>query len=235
MYAAGLTIFCGLTLSLVAMVLKPFQTANIELEQKKNILATVMELKPGDDIVGIYNKRVTEYLVDFDGAKVDGKAVTDISVAAEYKKPAESRLYPVYEISKESDPGQVEFYVFPLYGYGLWDNIWGFVSFGEDLNTIVGVRYEHKTETAGLGARIATEEIQNRYTGKKIFDNSGRLVAVEMMKGEGNNYDNDPHRVDGMSGATITGKGLNVMLVDYLTAYKSFITSKKGSGSLSLN
>jgi Na+-transporting NADH:ubiquinone oxidoreductase subunit C len=56
-----------------------------------------------------------------------------------------------------------------------------------------------------------------------------------MMKGEGNNYDNDPHRVDGMSGATITGKGLNVMLVDYLTAYKSFITSKKGSGSLSLN
>ena len=46
-----------------------------------------------------------------------------------------------------------------------------------------------------------------------------------MQKGEGNDYATKENQVDGMSGATITGVGLNNMLIEYFTLYKNFITS----------
>jgi Na+-transporting NADH:ubiquinone oxidoreductase subunit C len=134
-------------------------------------------------------------------------------------------LLPVYEIVNENDPNVTDSYVLPLRGYGLWNNIWGFIALDKDLNTVKGVRYEHAGETPGLGARIATEEVQQRYVGKKIAEGN-QIVAVQMMKGEGNDYSSSPHKVDGMSGATITAKGLNNMLTEYLKAYENFIKSK---------
>lgn len=232
-YTAVLTIVCGLLLSLAATGLKPRQQENIALEQKKNILASVMTLKPQDNIKAIYEKRVRSYVIDFEGEIKQGVKAEDVAVAEEYKKPKEDRLYPVYEIVSETNPSKTEYYVFPVYGFGLWDNIWGFVALQDDLNTIKGVKFEHKGETPGLGARIATEEIQARYVGKKIFEGE-KIVSVVMQKGEGNDYSNNPHQVDGMSGATITGKGVNKMLLDYFEGYQNFIKSKRNN-KLSLN
>ncbi len=225
MYTAILTVVCGVLLAVTSEGLKPRQQANIELEQKRNILATVITLEEGADVADIYNKRVKSYVVNADGSLVEGKKAEDIVIVDEYKKPVDQRQLPVYEITSEADPNKTEFYVLPLYGYGLWNNIWGFVSLKSDLNTINGVRFEHAGETPGLGARIATEEVQQRYVGKKIADGS-QIVAVQMMKGEGNDYSDSPHKVDGMSGATITGKGLNNMLTEYLKAYENFFKSK---------
>jgi Na+-transporting NADH:ubiquinone oxidoreductase subunit C len=224
-YTAGLTIICGLLLSVTATGLKPRQQENIALEQKKNILASVMTLKETDNVKEIYEKRVKSYVVDFEGEVKEGVKAESVVVADEYKKPKEERLYPVYEIISENNPGKAEFYVFPVYGFGLWDNIWGYVALQEDMNTIKGVKFEHKGETPGLGARIATEEIQARYSGKKIF-NGSEVASVVMQKGEGQDYSNNPHQVDGMSGATITGKGLNKMLLEYFGGYYNFIKSK---------
>ena len=77
-----------------------------------------------------------------------------------------------------------EAYIFPIYGQGLWDWIAGFLALSDDLNTIRGVSFSHKQETPGLGARITDAEVQQRYVGKKIYDQSGKLVSVEMVKGE---------------------------------------------------
>jgi len=233
-YTAGLTIICSLLLSAVTIGLKERQNENIDLERKSNILSTVMEIKDGVDVKGIYTKKVKAYVVQYDGTVVNGLSPESVDVAAEYKKPATERKLPVYEILSESNPEKAEYYVFPLYGFGLWDNIWGYVSLKGDLNTIYGANFSHKGETPGLGARIATSEIQQRFKGKSIF-RGNELVAVEMQKGEGMNYDNDPHKVDGMSGATITGKGLNNMLKEYFTCYQGFIKNKKGASALALN
>ncbi len=226
MYATILTVVCGVLLAVASEGLKPRQQANIELEQKRSILSTVFTLEKGADVAGIYEKRVKSYVVKADGSVVEGKKAEDIAIVDEYKKPVDQRLLPVYEIASETDPSKAEFYVLPVYGYGLWNNIWGFVSLKEDLNTINGVRYEHAGETPGLGARIATEEVQQRYVGKQIFDNA-KIVSVQMMKGEGNDFSDNPHKVDGMSGATITAKGLNNMLLDYLKGYENFLKSKR--------
>ena len=93
----------------------------------------------------------------------------------------------------------------PAYGYGLWNNIWGYVAVKSDFNTIQGVKFHMPAETPGLGARIESEEIQARFEDKAIFDN-GNLVSVVIQKGEGHDYADSPHKVDGMSGATLTGK-----------------------------
>ena len=226
-YAGVLTIVCGGLLAFAAEGLKEKQQYNIDMEQKKNILSTVITVEEGVDINDLYSKRVKAFVVDFQGAVKDGMQPKDVNLAAEYKKPADQRLLPVYEFKNENDSSKTDYVVLPVYGYGLWNNIWGFVALKSDFNTIQGVRFSHAGETPGLGARIESdEEVQDRYKGKTIFDQN-KLVSVTMMKGEGNDYSNNPHRVDGMSGATLTAKGVNNMLLDYFQAYQNYINNNK--------
>lgn len=225
-YAAVLTIVCGGLLAFASEALKEKQQYNIDMEQKKNILATVMEVPEGANVDQLYAARVKGYVIDFNGDIKEGMTPNQIVVAAEYKKPAADRLLPVYEFVSEADPSKIESVVLPVFGFGLWDNIWGFVALQPDMNTIRGVKFQHKGETPGLGARIDSDDIQTRYKGKKIFDGAD-LVSVTMMKGEGNDYTDDQHKVDGMSGATLTGKGVNNMLKDYLVCYANYIKKKK--------
>ncbi|MCI0751817.1 MAG: NADH:ubiquinone reductase (Na(+)-transporting) subunit C [Flammeovirgaceae bacterium] len=226
LYGAILTIVCGGLLALASEGLKEKQQANIDLEQKKNILATVMELKEGDNVVEIYNSRVKAFVIDYNGNVKEGMTPEQVTVAAEYKKPAGERLLPVYEIKNERDPTKTDNVVLRVYGYGLWNNIWGFVSLKSDFNTVQGVKFQHAGETPGLGARIESEEVQSRYKGKSIFD--GDVVAsIAMMKGEGLDYSEDDHKVDGMSGATLTGKGVNNMLKDYFACYEKYLRKNK--------
>lgn len=228
-YAAVLTIVCGGLLALASEGLKERQQFNVALEQKKNILGTVVEIKEGQDINALYAKSVNEFVVDYQGNVKEGVKPQDINLAAEYKKPPQERSLPVYEFKSETDPTKIESVVLPIHGFGLWNEIWGFVALESDMNTIRGVSFDHKGETPGLGARIASdEEIRARYKGKSIYEND-KLVSVTMMKGEGNDYGNDPHKVDGMSGATLTGKGVNNMLLDYLSSYENYLRKKKAN------
>ncbi|MDL5048798.1 NADH:ubiquinone reductase (Na(+)-transporting) subunit C [Oscillatoria amoena NRMC-F 0135] len=224
MYAAILTIVCGGLLAIASEGLKERQQANIELERKSNILSTVMEVSDEINIAETYDKRVKAFVVDYSGNEVAGVSPASINIEAEYKKPAEKRLLPVYEF--RGDNNQIEYVVLPLHGFGLWDKIWGYVALQADLNTIQGTVFQHKGETPGLGARISSDDIQDRYKGKKVFEGD-QLASVEMMKGEGNDYSSDPHKVDGMSGATLTAKGVNNMLKDYLACYSNYIKRAK--------
>jgi Na+-transporting NADH:ubiquinone oxidoreductase subunit C len=232
LYAAAITVVCGGLLAFASQSLKPLQDANVELERKQNILTTVMPLTKGDDINALYAAKVKESVIDFQGNVKEGMKATDVDIAKEYKKKPEERLLPLYEFRDEADPSKVNNVVLPVYGFGLWNDIWGFVALQSDLNTIQGVSFAHKGETPGLGARIASEEIQDRYKGKSLFD-ADALESVVMQKGEGNDYSNDPHKVDGMSGATLTAKGVNNMFADYFTCYKNYL--KKSSQNVSQN
>jgi len=226
-YAAVLTIVCGGLLALAAEGLKEKQQYNIDQEQKKNILSTVITLDEGADINAVYSKKVKAFVVDFEGNVKDGMEPKDVNLAVEYKKAPADRLLPVYEFKSESDPNKTEYVVLPVFGYGLWNNIWGFVALKADLNTIQGVKFQHAGETPGLGARIESDQdVQDRYKGKTIFDES-KLVSVSMMKGEGFEYADKPHQVDGMSGATLTGKGVNNMLKDYFASYENYMKKNK--------
>ena len=145
-----------------------------------------------------------------DGSKL---VAEEINIQKNYKIDPKERKYPVFMFSSNGEI--IDYYIFPMFGNGLWDWISGFIALDKDLNQVVGVAFDHKTETPGLGARISSDEIQDRYKGKKIFNELGDLVSIKMLKKE-NNINLTFHEVDGMSGATITANGLNDMLKNYL-------------------
>jgi Na+-transporting NADH:ubiquinone oxidoreductase subunit C len=222
LYSAAITVVCGGLLAFASISLKDRQDANIALEQKKNILSSVLDLEEGADIEALYAKSVRSFVIDFEGNVKDGVKVADVTVATEYKKAPKDRLLPVYEFRSESDSTEVQYAVMPVFGYGLWNNIWGFLAVKHDFATIQGVKFAHTGETPGLGARIESDEVQERYEGKTIFEGDV-LKPVMMQKGEGNDYSDDPHKVDGMSSATLTAKGVNNMLQDYLACYENYL------------
>jgi Na+-transporting NADH:ubiquinone oxidoreductase subunit C len=241
LFTAALTIVVGGLLSLASQGLAPAQKLSVELDTKTQILSSVMDrgvlakLKR-DEVLTLYGSRIKSLVVDINGEEVlknrkgNPMVAEEVDISKNYKNAPEERLYPVFRYMNENNPDQVEAYILPLYGAGLWDKIWGFVALKGDLNTIVGASFDHKAETPGLGQRIATEEVQKRFIGKKIFDELGNLVSVKMVKGEGNAGLTE-HQIDGMSGATITGRGLNSMLEKYLSYYQAYF-KKVNSGSV---
>ena len=86
------------------------------------------------------------------------------------------------------------------------------------------VVYSDLKETPGLGARIADDaEFQSRFIGKKLMDDKGTVVSVSVQKGEGNDYSSNAHKVDGLSGASMTTTGVNKMLSSYFKYYEAFL------------
>ncbi|HMR57350.1 MAG TPA: NADH:ubiquinone reductase (Na(+)-transporting) subunit C [Cyclobacteriaceae bacterium] len=228
LYAMGLTVVCAGLLAFASQALKPRQDANVELERKTNVLSTVMTLGEGVDIEKTYSERIREIVIDAEGNVVEGKKPTDINLGVEYKKTPKDRLLPVFEVRSATDPNKIENAVLPVFGFGLWNTIAGNVALESDFNTIKGVNYSHVGETPGLGARIASADIQDRYKGKQIFEGDN-LVSVDMQKGEGMDYASDVHKVDGMSGATLTAKGVNNMLREYFQCYEKYIKKNRTS------
>ena len=235
LFAVGLTVVIGGVLSVTSVRLKPLQDIQVELDTKKKILSAFMDISSIEDpneILEVYAENVKSYTVDFQGNKIEkDKRGNDliaekVNVAKNSKLPDEERQYPVFQAM---DGDKVIAYIFPMHGQGLWDWISGFIALEGDLNTIKGMSFDHKTETPGLGARISDKEVQARYIGKKIYDGNGNLASVSMVKGE-KGLPLDDHHVDGMSGATMTGNGVNAMLMKYLSSYQNFFEKVKSGG-----
>ncbi|MDQ3392765.1 MAG: NADH:ubiquinone reductase (Na(+)-transporting) subunit C [Bacteroidota bacterium] len=236
-FSAVLTVILGGLLSLASVGLGPQQREQMDRDNKRRILAAVMDLGPNDDVLEIYENRIQSLVVDIDG-NVVGSEVTDemfiaeqINISKEFKKPAKERSFPVFKFMSEKNPDQVEAYIVPMNGNGLWNEISGFVSLETDLETIKGVVFDHVGETPGLGARITEGSVQNRYVGKKIIDEVGELVSIQMVKREtGDPSIYDDYQVDGLSGATMTANGVNDMLRNYFNFYQPYFQKVRAEG-----
>jgi len=221
-YAAGMVILVAAILASVAMALRPLQNKNIEVEKKQNILASVNIESTVENAEEIYAERIqNQYVVNAKGEVVEGEDAFEIDLKKQQAKPLEDRLLPVYECQTEEGLK----YIFPMRGSGLWGPIWGFVSLDSDMNTIYGANFDHQGETPGLGAEIATDWFQAAFNGKKIFNEQGELVSLTITKA-GQDAPEE-HKVDGISGGTITSKGLEKMLLTDFQSYSEFLKKKK--------
>ncbi len=236
-FSMALTIILGGALSLTSVGLKPLQNKQVELDAKKKILGAVMDIsniQDPNEILDIYNERVRSMVVDINGNELAADPKGSVYVAEKVniqknsKLNPQERAYPIFIFTSES--GQVDAYIFPTFGAGLWDWISSYIAFEKDLNTIRGIAFNHKGETPGLGARITEPGVQGRFVGKKVYDAGGNLLSVKVVKGEGNT-DLSDYEVDGLSGATMTTKGINNMLMHYLECYTAFIEKTKSQNS----
>jgi Na+-transporting NADH:ubiquinone oxidoreductase subunit C len=239
-FASIMILVIAVTLGFAKEFLKEPQTQAVNLDTQRQILSAIVPLsevgETGAQVNAYYAKHIEAIAVDVNG---DEKKVQDgeqiipekVSIRKEFKKKDKAeKILPVFKF--KDDAGKVTAYILPVYGNGLWDNIWGYIALEPDMKTVKGVVFDHKGETPGLGARIADEDIESRYAGKTIYNDKGE-PGIEMIKGEGNvdkaslaNY-----KVDGMSGATITGRGVNDMLKNYFTLYENYMQKVKKSSA----
>jgi Na+-transporting NADH:ubiquinone oxidoreductase subunit C len=112
-----------------------------------------------------------------------------------------------------------------LQGSGLWGPIWGYLSFDADKNTVYGASFGHEGETPGLGAEIDKRDFASQFAGKKIFNNDRVFMSIAIVKpgktAEGRDC------VDGISGGTITSRGVNDMLYSSLKGYEDFLKQEQ--------
>lgn len=221
-YAAAMVILVAAILASAAMALRPRQDKNVEIEKMQNILASVNIESTTETAGNIYADKIrNQYVINSQGEIVEGEDAFEIDLKREKAKSAEERLLPVYECETESGLK----YIFPLRGAGLWGPIWGFVSLDDDMNTIYGANFDHQSETPGLGAEINTDWFQEEFKGKQIFDQSGNLISITVTKP--GQEAQEEHSVDGISGGTITSKGLEQMLLEDFNSYEEFLMKKK--------
>ena len=134
--------------------------------------------------------------------------------AAYNKKDADLQQVPLYVCKVNGETK----YVAPLYGAGLWGPIWGYISFNSDKKTVYGTYFSNEGETPGLGAEITTESFQSSFEGKQLQE--GGEVKISVVKN--GKVANSSCEVDGISGGTITSKGVDAMLHDCLKRYANF-------------
>lgn len=235
-FTVAMTVICAGLLAGVAELLKPQHKKQVELDKKSQILGAVRNIPEGTDVLEMYDKLIEGVVVNHKGEIVtedkDGNELdaTFVNVEKQFKKPnPEDKLFPVFKYMSEVEEGKVDAYIVPVYGNGLWDNIWGFIAIQPDMNTIKGAVFDHKAETPGLGADITTEKFQSRFEGKQIFDD-GEVESVLVLKGESNDIPEDEkHKVDGLSGATMTCNGVTNMLEKYFKFYEPYFKKIRSS------
>ena len=205
-------------LSVVAMQLQPMQKKNIEINKKQNILLSLNIESNKDNALDKYKKYITDsYVINSKGERMEGVDAFSVDLSKEIAKPVEERKLPIF-IGTVNDSTQ---YVIPVRGKGLWGPIWGYIALRSNFNTIYGTNFSHDSETPGLGAEIATRQFQKQFIGKKIFNEQGEFVSVNVVKGGAPS--DASHAVDGISGGTITSNGVDNMLEDIIRAYIPYL------------
>ena len=218
-FSTVMVILVAAILSSAAMLLQPLQQKNIEIEQKKKILASIQIDSDASNAETLYDKFIKEtYVVNTKGDIVEGVDAFKVNMKDELRKPEEVRNLPVF--IGMLDNGTKE-YVLPVRVIGLWGAIFGYVSLNDDFVTIFGTDFDHDSETPGLGAEITTSWFQDQFRGKKIFSTEGKFTSIEVVKGKVD--PNSLNQVDGISGSTLTSKGLEYMLYDCLSSYEAYL------------
>lgn len=216
-----LSLICSLIVAGAAVMLKPTQEEQKQLDKQKNILSVAGLLSADtkkNQIKELYVKNIEPKIVDLaTGEYVEGINNFDAKAAA--KDPAQNmainpaddkaglrvraKYAEVYLVKDEQ--GKVSQVVLPMYGTGLWSVMYGFVSVQPDGNTIKGITFYDHGETPGLGGEIENPRWQANFVGKKLQNANGDSAITI---GKGASADKE-HGIDALSGATLTSNGVD--------------------------
>ncbi len=218
----ALCLVCSVIVAGTAVGLKATQDQQRMLDRQRNLLEVSGLLESGmngDRIREIYGKHMEARLIDLKTGQfvADDPAKFDMQVALRTPEQRirltsaqdiaglryRANLAEVYLV--RDDAGKITQMILPISGTGLWSMMHAFVSIHVDGNTIKGLSYYDQGETPGLGAEVTNIAWRQLWVGRKLFDDAGK-PAIHVTKGPAD--PNDPHAVDGLSGATLTSRGV---------------------------
>ena len=223
-YSAVVVVIVAFLLAGVSSMLKPKQDANIALDKKKQILASLNERNLPDAAATYEQLIVADPVVDANGNVVSENGGFDVK-----NDDVNENYLPLYIANVDG----AKKYIVPMTGNGLWGGIWGYIALNDDADrTIYGVYFSHASETPGLGAEIAADKFQNSFTKdkdgnaivKKVYDESGN-VALTVEKGKGKA--SAEFHIDAVSGATLTCNGVDDMFKRKLAPYYNYLNKVK--------
>jgi Na+-transporting NADH:ubiquinone oxidoreductase subunit C len=241
-----LCLVCSVIVSTAAVMLKPLQVANKQKDFKINILKAGglydQGIADGKSISEMFEK-ITTKLVDIDTGKyTDEVDMVSYDQRKAAKEPSLSdalaskddlakisrreKIAKVYLVRNNSGLQKV---ILPVKGYGLWSTLYGFLSLEGDLNTVSGLAFYEHGETPGLGGEVDNPKWKSLWEGKLLYDENGD-VKLTVIKGHvGGNTTDPEYKVDGLSGATLTSKGVDNLVKFWMGSmgYAKYLTNLK--------
>ena len=230
-FAALMVIAVGSVLAFVASGLSDKIAENERFEKQQNILYAMgvnenegegsVNFIPTDRVEAEFQNFITEqWVIAGDEKTEDAEAyLIDLKKEIAAAKKGQTPRLPVFIGEKDGK----KYHIIPMYGKGLWDAIWGFISFDENL-VVQGVYFDHKAETPGLGANIKMRYFMDDFIGESILDGS-QFAGISVAKGNNDplNERKDDNAVDALAGATITGNGVSAMIRESVNLYKNYL------------
>ena len=197
LYSVVMVVVVAALLAVVSLSLQGRQNDNALNEKKQQIVTALGE----DPLTTDYDSIVAEaVMLDASGNPTEGDVFAALQ---DLKGSIAAGKFPVFKAKN----GCV---VIPVYGAGLWDAIWGYVALEPDMNTVKGIVLDHKGETPGLGAEIATPAHQAKYVGNPADANYA-------------------HDVDAITGGTKTSDGVTEMIRSGLGNYLPYLKANKSN------
>ncbi len=227
-FASLICVVCAVLVSGAAVALKERQESNAALDKQKNVLfaaglATRDEALSRKDLIQRFEDSVRSVAVELEtGDEVDSVDTEAYDMEKEAAGPegrgAPSNLSAIKRLPKYAvvykvlgEDGNLEMVVLPIKGYGLWSTLYGFLAVDKDGTTVRGITYYQHAETPGLGGEVDNLGWKAKWPGRKIYDDAG-AVELKVIKGQAGPPSADPYQVDGLSGATITSRGVTNMV-----------------------
>lgn len=254
MVALGVCLVCSILVSSAAVSLSSIQAENKQVDKIKNILAAGGIDYTNKDPQQIYEDRIKPVTVElesgeiinpeeksdllkpenFDINKVSndpelGESIPSSEDIADIKrKPSYMIIYEVMDADEN-----IEKYIFPVHGKGLWSTLYGFISLDSQLKKVEGITFYQHGETPGLGGEVDNPVWKNSWKGKIAFNDKGDYI-IDVIKGKVDPSSSEAYRqVDGLSGSTLTTRGVDNLLKYWLgeNGYRPFMENVKAEGS----
>jgi Na+-transporting NADH:ubiquinone oxidoreductase subunit C len=227
-FAAAVCVFFSVFVSGAAVFLKDRQDANKVLDRQAKVLAVAGLVGEGEklapeEITERFDANIRAEVVDLaTGDPVEGIDAAGFDQRSAAKDPATSREAPANDakvmrvpdhamVYQVLDRGEVSRVILPVEGKGLWSTLYGFVALEKDTRTISGITFYEHAETPGLGGEVDNPGWKAGWKGRKAFDDEWK-PAIQVLKGRAGSVAEAPYHVDGLSGATITSRGVTHLM-----------------------
>ena len=217
-FIISLSLVCSFMITGTAEILKERKLVKKRDEVQQFVLKAAGVESNSGDFRELFANRVQAKLVDLESGQFieqenildfDGRmAAINPETSRKPKKDTakiKSRADQVRIFEVFDDQGQLSSIVMPIYGKGLWSMMYGYLAVEPDLNTIKNIVFYEHGETPGIADFVTDPQWNALWQGKKLFDEKGK-IAIKVVKGGAKA--GDVHGVDGVSGATRTGVGI---------------------------
>jgi len=248
--AVLLCVVCSVVVSAAAVLLKPKQVANKNLDRQTNILAAAGIPTDGRDVQAVFDELIEKRYVDlrtgkftevadparYDARKAAKEADTGFKLGRQEDLASikyQAKVMPVYLVKSDSPEG-FDKMILPVHGYGLWSTLYGFLALESDLNTVVGLGFYSHAETPGLGGEVDNPAWKALWPGKQVYPAGSMEPALGLIKGNVDpGSDNAKYQVDGLSGATLTSRGVTNLVHFWMgeNGYAPFLSNLKAGGA----